>query len=152
MKILVVSDSHGNKKALLEAAGRETPDVILHLGDYARDCLALRLRCPGRQILAVRGNCDGPSPEPAQRELTLAGKKILMTHGHLYGVKRSTETLEDEGFAQDADAVLYGHTHVAGWKRLGNMLLINPGSIGFEGTYAVLTIEDGQLRPELKHL
>ena len=69
MNILVFSDSH------------------FHLGDVSRDARALGQQFQQLPIACVCGNCDGPSDLPAQRILTLEGKRVLLCHGHTYGVK-----------------------------------------------------------------
>ena len=50
----------------------------------------------------------------------------------------------------DAQLLLYGHTHIPMWEAVENMIVLNPGSIGYKGTYAVLEAENGKLRFALK--
>ena len=45
-KVLVLSDSHGDVEAMVRAAEREKPHLILHLGDLCRDFVELRRRLP----------------------------------------------------------------------------------------------------------
>lgn len=152
MKILILSDSHRNIENLVAAVERERPDHILHLGDYGNDCAVLGLQFKDTPIDVVCGNCDGMVDLPNELELMLAGKKVFMTHGHRYGVKRNLESLVNEGYAVYADVVLYGHTHIQDMQSYGDMLIINPGSVGFEGNYAVMNIDDGKITAELKRL
>ena len=49
-------------------------------------------------------------------------------------------------------AALFGHTHVPVNRTEEGVLLLNPGSIGYGGTYALLTEKDGKLSAELKEL
>ena len=42
MKLLVMSDSHGNVANMLQAVQRENPDRILHLGDCSVFTTAVR--------------------------------------------------------------------------------------------------------------
>ena len=58
MKILVLSDSHGNVSNMLQAVERESPRMILHLGDCWRDGERLRDACPEIEFYQVPGNCD----------------------------------------------------------------------------------------------
>ena len=93
------------------------------------------------------GNCDFQPEEPAERLLVLEGKRILLCHGHTYGVKTS---LLAAGFAaeeQQLDLFLFGHTHRPLVDRRGRTLFLNPGSIGRSPrpSYATVTIRDGQL-------
>ena len=46
MKVLVLSDSHGNVSNMIRAVEREAPRMILHLGDCWRDAERLRDRFP----------------------------------------------------------------------------------------------------------
>ena len=152
MKILVLSDSHGKVKNMLAAAGQEAPDMIIHLGDYARDCGALRVNCPDLSVKCVRGNCDGNAPGLDTDEFTVGQKHFFITHGHLFGVKRNTDSLIQHGICAGADIVLYGHTHYQDMTHIGEMLLVNPGSIGYDRDYAVIEIIDGVLTVKMKHL
>ena len=46
MRILVLSDSHGNVDNMARAVELTAPDRVLHLGDCQRDLTALRARFP----------------------------------------------------------------------------------------------------------
>jgi len=149
MKILVVSDSHGNTKALLRAAAQTGPDMILHLGDHDRDCAELREMFPDITIRAVRGNCDSSSREAETDEFVVEGKRIYMAHGHQYGVKYTLDSLLTTAMYREADVLLFGHTHRKCAESFDGMLVLNPGSIGLgEKTYAVLKIEHGAVNYE----
>jgi len=150
MKILVFSDSHGMTSAMCEAALLHKPDVCIHLGDYADDADELRMLFPGVPVYSVRGNGDFGSHEPVCRELTLGGVKIFLTHGHTYRVKMDPSGLINTAMYADAQLLLYGHTHIPMWEAVENMIVLNPGSIGYKGTYAVLEAENGKLRFALK--
>ena len=65
-KLLVLSDSHGARNAMLEAVRLEKPDLIFHLGDYIRDSEWLREQVGGIPVLGVVGNCDHHAPGPEQ--------------------------------------------------------------------------------------
>ena len=96
MKILVLSDSHGAVSPMEQAVEQTSPDLILHLGDCWRDGERLHDRFPSIPLEQVPGNCDFRPTEPAERLLELRGKRILLCHGHTYGVKQSLVTA---GFA-----------------------------------------------------
>ena len=68
-----------------------------------------------------------------------------MTHGHKYGVKTSTAMMLAEARAMDAQAALYGHTHVAEvYREETGMWVLNPGSSGYGGGSAgLLEVENG---------
>ena len=149
MKILVFSDSHGETRSMLDAVSAENPGLILHLGDHERDCLPVRQCYPSIPCRAVRGNCDRRSGELDDDEFVIAGKRIFMTHGHLYGVKTGLYLLKDAGLLRQADIILFGHTHRPYSEVTGGVYIINPGSVGRK-TYAVLQIEHGTVEYEIK--
>lgn len=72
--------------------------------------------------------------QPYRRYLELAGKRLLLVHSTPWEprgeyVHPHSEKLDR--FAEaDADIVLYGHTHCQVVKRIGGVLVINPGSAG----------------------
>ena len=154
MKILILSDSHGMIDNLLTAAEIEKPDIIMHMGDYASDCENLYMHYPNADIKCVRGNCDRNVPENvnAIEKFTLQGKRFFITHGHLFGVKQSTDSLIEHGLAENADVILYGHTHCQHMQHVGQMLVVNPGSIGYDRDYAVMQINNGEITVQMKHL
>ena len=147
MKLLVLSDSHGNLSHMEEAVLRVRPRMILHLGDCWRDGEKLHDLFPYIPFHQVPGNCDYRPDEPAERLLFLEDKRVLMCHGHTYGVK---QTLLNAGYAaeeQNLDLFLFGHTHRPLVDMRGKTLFLNPGSIGdhFRPFYGVVTLENGRL-------
>ena len=88
MKLLVLSDSHGDMASLRLAVQRERPDAVLHLGDHALDAYTLAQEFSTMSIAYVRGNCDISFPSCAETYLRrLAGVQVFAAHGHRYGVK-----------------------------------------------------------------
>ena len=147
MKILVLSDSHGSISPMEEAVLRAEPHLILHLGDCWRDGERLHDRFPAIPFEQVPGNCDFRPDQPTEKLLFEGDKRILMCHGHTYGVK---QTLLNAGYAaeeQNLDLFLFGHTHRPLVDMRGKTLFLNPGSIGdrLQPTYGVVTIESGKL-------
>ena len=147
MKLLVLSDSHGNLSHMEEAVLRVRPRMILHLGDCWRDGEKLHDLFPDIPFHQVPGNCDYRPDEPVERLLFLEDKRVLMCHGHTYGVK---QTLLNAGYAaeeQNLDLFLFGHTHKPLVDMRGKTLFLNPGSIGdhFRPFYGVVTLENGRL-------
>ena len=147
MKILVLSDSHGNWENLLRAAEREAPDGIFHLGDGWREAGRLHDRFPDLLFCQVPGNCDCVAGAPAERIVTLEGLRLLLCHGHTYQVKSSLLTAGYAAEERQLDAFLFGHTHRPLVDRRGRTLFLNPGSIGdrLRPFYGLLTLEDGRL-------
>ena len=153
LKILVISDSHGNTNSILDAVAKESPEMILHLGDYDRDCSVIGWDYQKIPVRCVRGNCDRGSPGPDTDEFTLGGKRYLMTHGNLYSVKTGLSSVISFAVSRGADVLLFGHTHTPHYSVKHGITIINPGSIGMSGkTYAVLEDKDGGLICDIKTL
>lgn len=151
MKILVVSDSHGNVENTSKAVERECPDLVFHLGDGWHDAEMLRRRHPKLALEQVAGNCDFHGGESTVRVLDLGGRRILLCHGHTLGVKSSLGVLLRTAVERGADTALFGHTHRPFMEQREGVLLLNPGSIGDyrRPTYGTLLIEDSVCRPAL---
>lgn len=150
MKLLVLSDSHGDVDVMENIALQVRPNLLLHLGDHYSDLEKLQERLPRLPCVGVRGNCDRPGP-PESRLLTLEGKRILLTHGHHQDVKYDLDRLYFFGMKNEADLVLFGHTHRVCRQEEDGMRFLNPGSIGqgWPPSYAVVRLESGQIWTEI---
>lgn len=143
MKVLVISDTHGNTSLAFRAHTLSEPvDAIIHLGDGAADAELLRaaLEIP---VINVAGNCDPGSYAPREQVWECEGKRILLTHGDLYQVKRGLAWLRQRAEEIGADAALFGHTHQGLLENHAGLLLVNPGTLSHAGhhrSYAVLDI------------
>lgn len=146
MKILVLSDSHGSVGNMVQAVEREEPHMIFHLGDCWRDGQKLHDRYPQIPFFQVPGNCDFRSSEPAEQLLVLRDKRILLCHGHTYGVKQSLLTAGYAAEEKALDLFLFGHTHKPLVDMRGKTLFLNPGSIGeSRAYYGLVTLENEKL-------
>ena len=161
MNLLVLSDSHGRTSRILEAIDRQVrrPDAIIFLGDGLRDMAYCELN--GIPLYAVCGNCDfhtvyGGVCGEEEILITLGDKRILMTHGHEYGVKSSLARLVASAVRRDVDLVLFGHTHIPlercipegmnefGIEQKKPLYLLNPGSVGgYDGSFGSVEIDKG---------
>lgn len=152
MRILILSDSHGNIKKMKQAVERTQPDQIIHLGDYFRDGTALREAFPLLPVAQVIGNCDlydfSARGGKDQLLLTLDGHRVLLCHGHHYHVKSSLLSLSYAAREAEAELCLFGHTHIPHLEKMDGWTLLNPGSIG-NGDFAVVETDDGTLRSAL---
>ena len=131
MRIVVISDSHGNYSALSKVIDRNTDaDWILHLGDGERDLDRYILANPmmERKIIHVAGNCDYNSLSPNSFVLPCLDHSIFFTHGHLYGVHGSLERIKAEAKKNNCDIILYGHTHVRFMSCEDGFHIMCPGS------------------------
>ena len=151
MKILLISDTHGKTAGLRRLLSRmkPAPDMILHMGDVEGDEDEIRSMA-GCPVEFVRGNCDPFSRNPVFQVIRLQGHTIFMTHGHRYGVKHNLEELIAAARAENADIVLFGHTHIQKTFTAEGMTFVNPGSLTYphDGTgnygFALLEIDQNQ--------
>ncbi|MDC7289668.1 metallophosphoesterase [Blautia schinkii] len=144
MKVLIVSDTHGRDEKLEEAVMQEAPfDMLIHCGDVeGREFFIEALaECP---CCIVAGNNDFFADLPREQEIEIAGRRILITHGHYYGVSMDVYGVLEEARSRNCEVVMFGHTHRPMVLERGGMLAVNPGSLAFprqEGrkpSYAVL--------------
>jgi putative phosphoesterase len=151
MKILVFSDSHGEKELMKSLISLHKPDMVLHLGDHSADCRVLRKHFKGVEFKSVRGNCDGKSDEDECLYFNIEGKNIFMTHGHVYQVKFGYARIFYAAAEKNADILLFGHTHRALRDTAGGILILNPGSIGAGGncSYGIIEIDGGEIKTRI---
>ncbi len=143
MKILVTSDSHGNRDMLEDVIRRNSKaEVVIFCGDGNEDIDGERFVFPKKMFIAVKGNCDWYCDNASELEITLCNKKIFISHGHKFGVKQSYNGIIAQGHNINADIVLFGHTHNQYLSVDRNMLVLNPGSIGYNGEYAIVEINE----------
>ena len=158
-RIMIVSDSHRRHGNLAEAIYNEQPfDLLIHLGDIEGEEDIIQELAGGETIM-VPGNNDFFSPLPREREIELAGKKVLLTHGHYYYVSLDLQTLREECIARGIDIVMFGHTHRPLIQIEDELTFINPGSISYPRqadkrcTYIMLEIDDnGEMSFNLKYV
>lgn len=150
MKILVLSDSHAALSFMNYCIRKVQPDTIIHLGDHYDDGETIREMFPGIPTYLVPGNCDRYRCPPNICEVVLVkpgGVRILMTHGHRHNVKLSISSLLADARKADAQAVLYGHTHVPNcYQEPDGLWVLNPGSCGyFGGTAGLIETVGGKI-------
>ncbi len=146
MRILVISDSHGDALKLRKAVEQQpSAEILFYLGDGEHD-----LEYAGVQIPAVKvkGNCDWGSELPAFSVDKIEGKTIYSTHGYAEFVKHGITGLMDAAKNYDAHIALYGHTHNPVTQYIDGVWYINPGSVR-EGNYAVVDITKSGIMPIL---
>lgn len=156
MKIMVISDTHGDISKAEEAIkSNKDIDLIIHLGDYFRDALKLSSLFQGIPFEYIYGNSDFMIENvQAEKLLDICGKKIFITHGHRYSVKWDYEKLFRKAHELQADMVLFGHTHCPDIVTRDQCFILNPGSTSdprddSDESYAIIEIEDGQVKPRI---
>lgn len=151
MLAAVFSDSHGAVEPMCLAVERHKPDLVLHLGDLARDAEDLARHFPGLDVRAVRGNCDRWGCDaPEFLQFNMDALPVYMTHGHRQAVKQTLDALANTVHFSGARLGLFGHTHTAEYRKMGGVTLFNPGSIGFGGTYGLITVKGTEFQCKLE--
>lgn len=129
MKIVIVSDSHGNMGVLKQIVKREEPfDLLFHLGDGIEDAIRLQ-KLIGFNLDGVEGNNDIKGQFPTSLVLRFGKKQCLFTHGHLFNVNRDLSSLIDEARVSKAALAFFGHTHRFHDSFQKGVRLLNPGSV-----------------------
>ena len=152
MLCLVFSDSHGNSRNMEIALSKNRScEVVFFLGDGLSDISGIIPKYPTISFICVRGNCDSTYAlslvnVPDTDSVTLLGKRIVLTHGHLFGAKSGEGGLISLAKKTEADILLFGHTHEEQEKYVSGdrpFYLFNPGSIsGCSPTYGVINITE----------
>ncbi len=141
MKLLIVSDSHGDQHILAEILERHIVDQVVHCGDseIPREWFQMRM---------VRGNSWNDDPLPDELLLELDGSRVYVTHGHKFGVYTNLQRLYYKAKSLEVDYCLYGHTHIAKYEEIDNVIFINPGSIvrprDNKASYMILETDTGE--------
>ena len=150
MKILVISDTHGDiKRAVNLVSSIKGIALIIHCGDNKRDAEKLAERFPDIEVIAVSGNCDMHMGVDFTIVDTEAGD-IFVTHGHDYGVNHNLSDIVEAAKDYDCKAMCFGHTHKPLCVEHDGVLIVNPGSLseprgGSEPSCAVITTEGDKL-------
>lgn len=151
LRILVISDSHGDSYAVKQAVDEQpSAKILFYLGDGERD-LELIENNPNLFVHKVRGNCDFASSLPAYVVDEVDGIRIYATHGYVEKVKYGISLLRQYAADNKAAIALYGHTHIPDTTYSDGIWLVNPGSIRM-GEYAVIDITPKGIMPILQKL
>lgn len=149
MRIGVISDTHANAienidHRIIEAMN--AVDLIIHAGDITSMEVLDKLKSLNK-VVAVKGNMDSPDIKnrlPETEKIEIDNKKIRIIHG--WGAPIGLEYKLLERF-DDADVIIYGHTHVPMNKIIKNILCFNPGTA--RKSYGLLDIKDGKIKGEI---
>jgi len=150
MRIIVMSDSHGNYNSIEKIIMRNTDaEWFFHLGDGERDVEQFKIEHYelAHKIIHVAGNCDTSSMSPNYFILPVYNHKIFATHGHRYAVKMGLERITEVALEYGCDIIMFGHTHVRLNKYENGIFYLNPGSTsvphdGTKPSFANIDISD----------
>jgi putative phosphoesterase len=132
VRLAILSDTHLPRgRRSLPAACVErmrAADAILHAGDLMEVSVLEELCALGPPVHAVRGNVDSAALQarlPAVRVVEAGGARIAMLHdagpaaGRLARMRRRFP---------EADAVVFGHSHIPLLESGEDFAIFNPGS------------------------
>jgi hypothetical protein len=129
VKLAVIADTHmprGRRRLPIERL-REA-DLILHAGDFSTAAVLDELEAIGPPVVAVHGNVDEPALRerlPEAREIEVEGARIALLHDAGPGKGR----LERMRLRfPEADAVVFGHSHIPLHEQREGFQIFNPGS------------------------
>jgi uncharacterized protein len=158
MAVAIISDTHLPRGArVLPATCVERlrdAQAILHAGDLIEVSVLAQLEALGPPVHAVRGNVDSAellARLPLTRIVEVDGARIAMVHdggpaaGRFERLRRRFP---------DADAVVFGHSHVPLLEEQEGFAIFNPGSPTERRrapvhTMGIATIRDGRPAFEL---
>jgi putative phosphoesterase len=159
VRLAIVSDTHlpkGGRRRLPEACVERLreADAILHAGDFVTLDVLRELEALGPPVHAVCGNVDGPDLRlrlPRVRMVQADGARIAMIHDA--GPKERRLERMRRTFPE-ADAVVFGHSHVPLHEQARGFQIFNPGSPtdrrrAPRHTMGVATVAGDELRFEL---
>lgn len=132
---------------MVDITEKEKPDEIIHLGDCWTDAETLSFAFPEIPVTMVPGNCDFCLGKKGKMLIERDDLKILLAHGHQWGVKSGPAVALEAAWEQEADILLYGHTHEAECWQENGLWVMNPGTVGgryARATYGVIEIENGE--------
>ncbi len=143
-QIIVLSDSHGNKKKLENLLINTKYDYVFFLGDGLGDLENFN----ETNIKKVCGNCDYFSTEAVTRYENIEGFKIMLTHGHDFKSKFTKSLMLENAKNNACDIVCSGHTHKQGMEYVDGILFLNGGAFK-HNQYAILTLIKNQ-KPQVE--
>lgn len=141
MRIIVVSDNHGNQSILkiihhIYSSLYKEKVLFIHLGDsQTKNINDLN------GYICVKGNNDEFLDLPKKQRIIVQDKRIHFSHGD-----EKIDEIKKDIDLHHPDIYLYGHTHLVKEQIYNNCLLLNPGSITLPrdeqtGSFLILNID-----------
>ncbi|AXH35599.1 YfcE family phosphodiesterase [Humibacter sp. BT305] len=155
-RVVVLSDTHLPTRAKvlpdMLLAAIDAADVVMHAGDWVDVATLDLLEARSRRLVGVWGNND-PAPLrdrlPEVARTTIEGVRFAMVHET--GAASGRERRMDALYADDADVLVFGHSHIP-WDTVTprGLRLLNPGSPTDRrrqpvGTFLSLDVSGGRL-------
>jgi putative phosphoesterase len=157
VRIAIVADTHmprGPRRLPGACLDRlREADLIVHAGDFVTAAVLAEIESIGPPVAAVYGNVDDEALRrdlPEERMVEIAGARVGLVHdagparGRLGRLRRRFP---------DADAAIFGHSHLPLHEREGDFQIFNPGSPterrrAPHRSMGLATVEQGEIRFE----
>jgi uncharacterized protein len=132
MRLAIIGDTHlprGTRRLPDECVARlRAADAILHVGDLVEASVLADLEALGPPVYAVHGNIDSAELRarlPSTRVVDAEGARIAMVHD---GGPAAGRRARLRRRFPDADAVVFGHSHLPLHEQVEGFAIFNPGS------------------------
>jgi putative phosphoesterase len=132
VRLALISDTHmprGERRLPQRCVEEiEAADLLLHAGDFSSEEVVAQLSAIGPPLQGVHGNVDSAvlrEQLPERASMQVEGVTIAMVHdsGPAKGrLKRLRKQFPD------ADAVIFGHSHMPLHEQADGFQIFNPGS------------------------
>ena len=158
MRIAVIADTHlprGRRALPVRCAELIAgADLAMHAGDVSTAQVLAEIEALGPPVLAVQGNIDDAELRrrlPFERVVEAEGARIAMLHD---AGPRARRLDRMRLRFPDADAVVFGHSHIPLHEERDGFQIFNPGSPTDRRrqprhTMGMATAEGGRVRFEL---
>ncbi|KJJ83211.1 phosphoesterase [Candidatus Omnitrophus magneticus] len=159
MKIVVLSDTHIPDRYIalppILYKNLEDCDLIIHAGDFVGLNLLDEFK-KYAEVKAVAGNMDEfriKKSLPEKLICDIDGYKIGITHGTGTGEK-ILDNAQGLFSKLKLDIIIFGHSHLACNKKIGDTIFFNPGSPTDDffspyKSFGIIHIADGKIKPEI---
>lgn len=154
MKIGILSDSHDNMPKIEKAVkffNKNKVGFVLHAGDFVAPFTIPRLKTLFCDWRGVFGNNDGEKDglmrisegkiKEGPLEIEFDNIKIILVH----------DINRIDCQKEDADLIIFGHTHKSEIREQYGKLLVNPGECGgwLTGKSSVALLDSAHLSPQI---
>lgn len=159
MKILLISDTHGNLEDTHAILARYPDmDAYIHLGDIGFSCKELS------KFQIVKGNHDTDTKLLNKHKFHFERRHIICIHGNIFDDETMQEVMNMHDVSSDklmelcmytlykklaayakrkgCDTMFFGHTHHQCMEEIDGVVLINPGSVNFGTPYSGFAVVD----------
>lgn len=131
-KIIIISDTHGFVHQDIIALVAKS-DIVIHAGDVGTQEVLNNLQKMKDVIVVAGNNDDHIANLKDNANLELFGCNIAIEHGHKHGHHQPCHNSLRKTH-NNADIVIYGHTHIQVIDKSAKPWVVNPGAAGMTRT------------------